>query len=607
MYFFGKQRSSKASSHLFLLGFVVAMILFMVMAHIAVNAFSMLLGETHSIYASSPQTKAMVAIIWFAVLAGSFFRYLDVRKGGAALARRFGAVPASDSGRFSDEKVLLNVVSEMAIASSCAQPEVFVLSSEHSINAFVVGSTEKDRAIVVSQGALDHLDREELQAVIGHEFGHIAHGDIPINMRLLILLGGLLAIDEIGQLYTGKNWRKDWHFGYLIGLPLRALGSIGVLIANLIRSAFSRQREFLADASAVQYSRNPLAMASALAKVRDENDGEPIHSRHAGELAHLCFHVGSFKNWFSRLFCSHPPIQKRIDEIDPHFATKQRASQRRDEPQAQGVSLAWQQPMTREFGTTRASLPDNVALMVHDTPSCLAVLFAVFASDAPGKRDDYFNAIGFAYTPLFSAQVKHIVSSMSEDLDTHKTAIISYATDRLRKEVQLENRQRLMLNLERLLVVEGEFDLINYAIAQLVRRQLDVEFPVVEQLADKNGELAAQSNVKSFDAMGAEFALLLSLMVESSGAPTSMLEEEFTKALMCYTKVKHPRRTGSEPGIYKDLERAFQTLYVQPQNIRDAFVQHCVEIMHRDGHIARAEDAVIGLFAASLDCDLFAA
>ena len=341
MYFFGKQRSSKSSSHIFLLGFVVAMFLFMVAAHVAVNAFSLLLGYSDSMYESSPQAKAIVAIIWFAVLAGSYFRYLDVRKGGSALARRFGATKASDRGHFSDDKMLRNVVSEMAIAAACPLPEVFILTHEHSINAFVVGSNEKDLAIVVSQGALDQLDREELQAVIGHEFGHIAHGDIPINMRLLILLGGLLAIDEIGQLYTGKEWRQHWHLGYLLGLPLRLLGSIGVLTANLIRSAFSRQREFLADASAVQYSRNPLALASALAKVRDQNDSEAIHSRHSGELAHLCFQVGSVQTWFSRLFSSHPAIQTRIDEIDPHFATKERASQRREEPVAEGVSLAW--------------------------------------------------------------------------------------------------------------------------------------------------------------------------------------------------------------------------------------------------------------------------
>ncbi len=607
MYFFGKQRSSKASSHVFLFGFVVAMIMFMLVAHVAVNAFSLLLGYTDSMYVSSPQAKAIVAIIWFAVIAGSYFRYLDVRKGGSALARRFGATMASDKGRFPDENRLHNVVSEMAIAASCPRPEIYILTNEHTINAFVVGSKEEDRAIVVSQGALDRLDREELQAVVGHEFGHIAHGDIPINMRLLILLGGLLAIDEIGQLYTGKDWRRDWHIGYLLGLPLRLLGSVGVLTANLIRAAFSRQREFLADASAVQYSRNPLAMASALAKVRDQNDDEPMQSRHSGELAHLCFQVGSVQTWFSRFFSSHPAIQKRIDEIDPHFATKERALQRREAPKAEGVSLAWQQPVTRESGATRGALPDSVALMVNDTPSCLAVLFAVFASDAPGKREDYYNAIGFAYTPLLSAQVKHVVTSLSADLDEHRTSIISYATDRLRKEVLLENRQKLMKNLERLLVVEGEFDLINYAIAQLIRRQLDVEFLVIDQLAEKEGELATQTNVKTFDSMGAEFALLLSLMIEASGAPSEKLEEYYSGALRCYTKVKHPRRSGSEPGIYKELEKAFQTLYVQPQNIRDAFVQHCVEIMHQDGHVARAEDSVIGLFAASLDCNLVAA
>jgi len=606
MYFFGKQRSNKASSHLILMGFVIAMVVFAAIIHLVINAFLILTGETHSIFYSAPQTKVVVGIIWLVILAGCYFRYLDVKAGGAALAKRFGATAANNRGRFSQDKVVLDVVNEMAIASSTPKPDVFILESEHNINAFVVGSNEKNRAIVLTRGAIDQLDRDELQAVVGHEFGHIAQGDIPINMRLLILLGGLLAIDEIGQLYMGRDWRTEWHMGTLIGLPLRVLGSVGVLSAKLIRAAFSRRREFLADASAVQYCRNPVAMASALAKARDENDGEAIHSRHADELAHLCFQGEHIKTWFKRVFSTHPPIQDRIDEIDPHFATKQRAAAKKSESVTESAPLPWQQPLTREVGTNKGELPDAVKLMISDTPSCLAILFALFASESAPKRDEYFNAIGFAYTPLFSAQVKHVFSTISQDLEAHRPEILDYTTSRLRNEVKLENRQRLMMNLERLLVVEGEFDLINYATAQLVRRQLDVEFPVVDQLAGKEGEVAAQSNVKSFDSMGEELAVLISLMVEASGAPLEKLEGEYKKALSCYTAAEHTRRSSTDPGIYKELENAFQTLYVQPKAVRHSFVQHCVEIVHSDGHVAKAEDALINLFAASLDCDVAA-
>ncbi len=605
MYFFGKQRDAAANSRILSLAFLLSLVLFAVVVHFAVNAFSMILGDTQSLFESTLQAKVMVGIIWLAVLLGCIFRYMDVRAGGPALAQKFGATAASDTRRFSNEKVLMNVVNEMAIAASCPVPETFVLRSQYSINAFVVGSLsdEKPKALVVTQGAIDQLDREELQAVIGHEMGHIAHGDIPVNMKMLILLGGLLAIDEVGEKLMPKG---ILHIGFIVGFALKMLGFIGVMVASLLRAAFSRQREFHADASAVQYSRNPLAMASALSKVRDSIDSE-LHSHYAGELAHLCFHSCNI-SVLDRFMSSHPPLQSRIDEIDPYFSTKKRAQARLEEQRPDtGVSLAWQTPVLKEGLLDPQTLPDRVSLMLYDTPSCLAALFAVFASNMPTKRAEYLDAVAFTYNPLFAEQVAHLLQEIPYELQEHKSAIVSFATERLRDKVQLENRQRLMLNLERLLMVEGEYNILNYASAQLVRKQLDVEFPLVDKLAGDEGGVASQSNVKTFDEMGSEFALLLSLMVESSGASEEILDKEFSKVLKFYTESEHTRRSMNDPGIHNELEQAFQTLYVQPKSVRQAFVQHCVEIMHHDGHVARAEQALIGLFAASLDCDLVAA
>ena len=134
MHFFGKQRKSRANSHVLYLGFVLAMTLFMLVVHLGVNAFSMMLGETDTLFASSVQAKVMVGLIWFAVLSGCFFRYLDVRAGGPALARRFGADFASEDRRFSNDKVLHNVVSEMAIAASCQR--VKHLSIDNANNTY---------------------------------------------------------------------------------------------------------------------------------------------------------------------------------------------------------------------------------------------------------------------------------------------------------------------------------------------------------------------------------------------------------------------------------------------------------------------------------------
>jgi len=138
---------------------------------------------------------------------------------------------------------------------------------------------------------------------------------------------------------------------------------------------------------------------------------------------------------------------------------------------------------------------------------------------------------------------------------------------------------------------------------QLLRRKLGVEFPVIETLADNDADCAEARLAKNFDSMGEEFALLLSLMVETSGAPSEELEDQFKRVLKCYTQKEYPRRNAAEVGIITELETAFQTLYVQPKPIRLAFVQHCVEIIRNDGHIARAEAVLLELFAASLGCE----
>jgi len=283
MDFFGLQDSRKKQSAILLLFFIVAMLAMAIVVHVVATLVSLPLGKEISLTQPSTPAKAFIVLIWLTCLMGCFFRILDVKAGGVALAKRFGAFEASTSGRYRSEHVLLDIVAEISVASACTEPRVFVLHGEHAINAFVVGGFSGKEALVVTQGALDKLDRDELSAVVAHEFGHISQGDIPVNMRLLVALGGLNAIDEVGRLLmvendTGQVLAQP---GVIVGFVLRVIGSIGVFFGRLFRAAFSRQREYLADACAVQFTRNPEHVASALTKVRDEHDDQGIHSVHA--------------------------------------------------------------------------------------------------------------------------------------------------------------------------------------------------------------------------------------------------------------------------------------------------------------------------------------
>jgi len=612
MDFFGTQDNRKKQSAILLLLFVAAMFVMALAIHIVAVAISAPFSDAIDFTQPTKPAIAFIVIIWLTCCAGCFFRGLDVRAGGAALARRFGGVEVTDAGRYRDEKELTDIVSEIAVASATPLPRIFLLHRERSINAFVVGGFSGKEAMVVSQGAIDKLNREQLSAVIAHEFGHISQGDIPLNMRLLIALGGLNAIDEVGKLLMLRSGGKlIAQPGVIVGFVTRGLGSIGVFFGHLIRSAFTRQREFLADACAVQFTRNPEPLASALAVVRDEHDDEAIHGIRAEELTHLCFQTGEKMKWYDKFFATHPPIQARIDAIDPHFAiklrTKKRATQRKQPNLFRAGRGTTAVPMSGMQEASSMGLSDLASLALNDSASCLAVLHAIFVSDEDKKRKLYYEAIAFAYNRVFAQQVREIRETLSTDLHHNQIAIIDRATTQLRESIQLDNRQRLLQSLEKLLLVEGEFTLMNYATLQLIRRKLDAEFPVLENISDGVESIAEARQAKSFDTMGREFALLLSLIVESAGNQHQSQDELFEKALKCYTKEHHQMRSADEPGIVKELEASFQTLYVQPRPIREGFVRHCVEIAQADGHIAKDEKALLGLFAASLKCDAIAA
>ena len=622
MNIFDRQSLKKRQSFLLLLCFIAALISMAVVIHVTIAGFSYLLGQTDSFSDPSTPALALIGIVWMTIIAGGFFRALDVRAGGAVLARKFGAVHASGGYRFEKEQQLMNVVAEMSIASRMELPDVYVLRLEPSINAFVLGKPSAKRGkskrhvMVLTQGALDAFDRDELLAVVAHEFGHIANDDLTFNMHLLVALGGLMAIDEVGRLLAGEDPSENFHPGVIVGLLLRGLGSVGTLSGRLISAAFSRQREYLADAMAAQYTRDPFSLASALSIIQ-LNDEPSLHGMYAQELAHLCFQSGAGKPWYKRLLSSHPPLQRRINAIDPHFVVKQRKVKRQCKKVdavknstisemplaftgAEGVSTV----VVHEGGSSSA-LPDNVELLLNDETNCLAVLFALFASTDVIKQQGYLNAIAFGFNDNFSSKVKNLLKSMSIQLHEEKMLIIEHATSVLNKSLELEKRQLILLKLERLLKAGEDYSLMNYASLQLVRQKLDVEFPLIETLATE--QVAQARRAKAFDAMGNEFALLLSLMVEASGASKSEQDKEFERVLKCYTQAGLPRRTASEAGIVVEVEAAFQTLYVQPEAIRQAFVQHCVEIIQSDGYVAPSERSLLGLFAASLGCQAMAA
>ncbi len=287
-------------------------------------------------YAVAPAFWDAKRLLWVAVgvvgIVGgaSFVKVGQYRAGGGAVASSLGGRKVDATTRSPNERRLMNVVEEMSIASGVPVPEVYVLDDEPGINAFAAGYGPDEAAIAVSRGCLDLLSRDELQGVVAHEFSHILNGDMRLNLRLAGILFGLFVLVIIGRGFlhsmrfarVGGSNRKGGGGAVvailLIGLAVFLLGMLGQFFGRLIQAAISRQREFLADASAVQFTRQPAGIRDALRRIGGSEVGSRVQHQQAEGLAH-CFFSTALQSSFGGLFRTHPPLEQRIRQLDPRW------------------------------------------------------------------------------------------------------------------------------------------------------------------------------------------------------------------------------------------------------------------------------------------------
>jgi len=258
------------------------------------------------------------------IIGATLVKTAQLSAGGGRVALQMGGTLVSPDTQDPLRSRLRNVVEEMAIASGIPVPEIYVLEQEMGINAFAAGFAPGDAAVAVTRGTLEILDRDELQGVIAHEFSHILNGDMRLNIRLMGVLFGIMALGLMGRMvfrgvrYGGFSSKRGKGGGaiVIIGLGLIILGGIGVFFARMIKSGVSRQREFLADASAVQFTRQASGLAGALKKIGGYEAGSLIKTTDPEEVSHMLFGTGSK---LSGMFATHPPLSDRILALDPSF------------------------------------------------------------------------------------------------------------------------------------------------------------------------------------------------------------------------------------------------------------------------------------------------
>jgi len=327
MDFYSRQVQARKQTRWLVLAFIVAMLLVAVALDLVLfAAFSFSNPEGRSLsplrYAADHPGVALFCTLLVLGVIGvsSLFKSLQLREGGGVVARSLGGTRIARDTTDFKRKRLHNVVEEMAIASGVPMPEIYVLEQERSINALAAGHTPANAAVVVTQGALDTLSRDELQSVVAHEFSHVLNGDMRLNVQLMGWLFGLLVVALIGRtlLRYAPRGRRVAGGVLAAGFAVMILGYVGMFFARILQAAVARQRERLADASSVQFTRNPGGLRGALLKIAGLPEGSIITEADGEQAAHMFFAPG-----VARLLRTHPSIAERIREIDPQFNAKQ--------------------------------------------------------------------------------------------------------------------------------------------------------------------------------------------------------------------------------------------------------------------------------------------
>jgi Zn-dependent protease with chaperone function len=340
--FFSAQDHARRSSRWLIVWFAAAVVGIIATVYVVTAlALHYFTGNPYDPTASPWSVELLVAVtlgVGGLILGGSLYKLAVLsRQGGARVAEELGGRLVSRATTHPLERRLVNVVEEMAIASGIPAPPVYVLDAEQAINAFAAGASPNEAVVAVTGGTLKQLSRDELQGVIAHEFSHILNGDMRLNLRLLGVLHGILLLTLAGRVLMRGARRGDRNAGAIAlgGALLLTVGYLGTLCGKLIKAGVSRQREYLADASAVQFTRNPSGIAGALARIADT--GSVVQHPRAEEASHMFFGTSAR---FSRLLATHPPIDERIRRIDPVFRTRKRIQERVAADQADAPATA---------------------------------------------------------------------------------------------------------------------------------------------------------------------------------------------------------------------------------------------------------------------------
>lgn len=430
----------------------------------------------------------------------SLFKTIALRGGGGKVARELGGILVDADTRDPLKRRLVNVVEEIALASGVPVPEIYVLEQEAGINAFAAGFSPSDAAIAVTRGTLEKLTRAELQGVIAHEFSHVFNGDMRLNIRLMGALFGILLLALIGRRvlfhshYMGRSRDSSGAAILMLAFALMLVGYIGMFFGRWIKSAVSRQREFLADASAVQFTRDPSGIAGALKKIAIYSEASYLDAD-TEEVGHMLFGPGQAMH----VFATHPPLLKRIARIEPGFqeedlkvvaARIQRAAARQAEVAAREQAAGGTRPpfgldadsIIERIGNpdsgglmvaaaVAASIPEQVGKAAHSVEWAPEVLLYALLDSHDELREKQLLIVAKVMGPDSEARVRALAGAASQLRAEQKLPLMEIALPGLRRHPP-QKIQSVLKAVDGVIRVDGEIDVFEYLMARLISRYL---------------------------------------------------------------------------------------------------------------------------------------
>lgn len=591
-----------------------------------------------------PQVMLITSAVTIGLVAiGSLYKSFALRQGGEAVALLLGGRHIPSDTTDQQEKRLLNIVEEMAIASGTPVPPVFVMDAEKGINAFAAGFSTSDAVVSVNRGTLDILNRDELQGVIAHEFSHILNGDMRLNLRLIGWLHGLLMIFLTGRvlfeimLRSGSTYRvssssrDDGKKGgdpriafLLLGLGLMAVGSIGLLFGRLIKAAVSRQREFLADASAVQFTRNPDGIAGALKKIGGVAAAALQSNPNAEECSHMFFRNGVM-NWVG-LLATHPPLEERIRRINPRLLSEEASptfespyqSSRPEEAVVAGFagqappagdSIGSDELVPAERGTARhigladeatmtssqnllSKVPERIVDLARNPFSARAITLGFLISSDVEVRERQVGLLQSQLEPTFVELLRRVLRELLELDEDFRLPLIDLSLSALRQ-MSPSQYQAFRTAVQGTIEEDGKLQLFEFVIQRMVLRHLDriylnrplpkVSVTRIEQAANELGiVLGALSYAGSDDAAG--------------------LKRQYDEAMNVFDNPRLSRIPLPEGRLgLADLDRALSLLSRASPELKRRIIEACRVCVEIDGWIRIREAELFRGIADALD------